>query len=96
MGRPRITEEQRAVAVALLANAQRQLEHRRARADAAARDGDLVRIAGASGQADAARQYARGMRDLLAVLFAGGGAGADALMREAEVAARGDAGDGAS
>jgi len=79
------------MAVALLANASRQVEYRLARAEAATKDDDLVRIAGAAGQADAARQYARGMRDILAVLFAGGGPGADALVREADAAARGNA-----
>ena len=76
MGRPRMTEEQRAVAVALLANAIRKDEHLRAQ-EADRAGADLVPVLAAGRRAEASRQYLNGMRDLLGVLFDGGRTVAD-------------------
>ncbi len=88
MGRPRMTREQRAMAVALLANAIRKDEQVRARGDRVG--GDLVLAAGARGRAGASRQYVQGMRDLLAVLFEGGRAVADECYEAARAQAAGE------
>lgn len=69
------------MAVALLANALRKegvLRGREERAGASP-----VLAAGAGRRAESARQYARGMRDLLAVLFADGGPVADECVEAA-------------
>ena len=86
MGRPRMTDEQRAVAVALLANAIRKEEHLRVRQRGRSGD-DLALAAGTRVRADASSQYLRGMRDLLAVLFAGGRAVADECFEAARAEA---------
>ena len=67
-GRPAMTEDQRMMAVTLLANAIRKEEHLSARS----------------------RRYVQGMRDLLAVLFAGGRAEADECYEAARAQARGE------
>ena len=90
MGHPTMTEDQRAVAVALLANAIRKDERLWTHGRDAAR-GDLVLAVGARGKADASRQYLPGMRDLLAVLFDGGAAVADACYGAARIEALGEA-----
>ena len=89
MGRPRMTEDQRAVAVALLANAIRKDERLAGHARDRAED-DLGLAVGAGARAEASRSYVRGMRDLLAVLFAGGRAAADECYEAARVQAAGD------
>jgi hypothetical protein len=88
-GRPPMTEEQRVMAVALLANAIRSEEHQRARARGRPL-GDVLPGFGTRGRADASRRYVQGMRDLLAVLFDGGRAVADDCYREARAQALGD------
>ena len=84
VGRPQITDQQRAVAVALLANAIRRDEHLRARAERLAPLGGPLAGTAGRGRRSPSHQYVRGMRDLLAVLFEGGRAVAD----ECEAAAR--------
>ena len=88
MGRPRMTDEQRAVAVALLANAIRKDERQQAIREQ--RRGDLTLTGGSRRRAEASAQYVRGMRDLLAVLFDGDRAVADACYAEARALARGE------
>jgi hypothetical protein len=83
-----MTEEQRAVAVALLANAIRKDERQQARR--VERGGDLALEGGARRRANATAQYLRGMGDLLAVLFDGGRAVADGCYAEARALARGE------
>jgi hypothetical protein len=85
--RPKITEGQRAVAVALLANAIRKDERQQDRREE--RSGDLALAGGARRRAEASAQYVRGMRDLLAVLFNGGRSVADACYEEAQSLAHG-------
>lgn len=89
MGRPRMTAEQRGMAVALLANAIRKEAHLRSRAEAAAEGGELAVVVGARGRREASSQYVRGMRDLLAVLFEGGRPAAEACYEEARRVALG-------
>lgn len=87
MARTEMTSEQRAMAVTLLANALRKDAHIRARSG----DGQQNGLAGVGGRgrSDASRQYIRGMRDLLAVLFRDGRAVADACYDDARVQAFG-------
>ncbi len=84
-----MTEEQRAVAVALLANAIRKEERLAGRARDRVED-DLGLAVGAGARAEASRSYVRGMRDLLAVLFAGGRAVADDCYEAARAQALGE------
>lgn len=92
MGRPAMTEDQRVMAVALLANAIRKDEQGRARRLARLSNAPLLPTAAGRHQRDAAGQYVRAMRDLLAVLFADGHAGADACYETARAQATGDDG----
>jgi hypothetical protein len=92
MARPAMTEDQRVVAVALLANAIRKERRLRARAEEARQGSALLAAFGTVGRSDGAAQYVRGMHDLLAVLFDGGRATADACYEEARVAAEGRSG----
>ncbi len=87
MARTEITSDQRAMAVALLANALRKDAHVRARTG----DGRPEGLSGVGGRArsEASQQYIRGMRDLLAVLFQNGRAVADACYDDARVQAFG-------
>ena len=89
MARTEMTSEQRAMAVALLANALRKDAHVRARTGDNRQNG-LSGVAG-RGRSEASWQYIRGMRDLLAVLFEEGRAAADACYDEARVQAFGPA-----
>jgi hypothetical protein len=81
MGQPTITEDQRELAVILLANALRKDAHLRTRAEA---------VAGSTRwRMEASRRYAQGMTDLLAVLFDGGRTVANECLAAAEVLAFG-------
>ena len=82
MSKPTITLDQRDLAVTLLANALRKDAHLwRPSSDSA----DRAIAAGATGwRIEAARRYAQGMTDLLAILFDGGRPLADACLKEAE------------
>lgn len=89
MSQPRMTNDQRVVVIALLANAIRKFE-RGTRSDAPGSvQADLARLAGSRGRASASRQYVRGMVDLLAVLFEGGRPYAEACYEEARLIAVG-------
>ena len=77
------------VAVALLANAIRKEQRLRARAEEARRQSAVLSTLGAVGRGEGSAQYVRGMRDLLAVLFDGGRAVADACYEAALVEAAG-------
>lgn len=89
MGRPAITEDQRELAVILLANALRRDAHLQRRS----LTGDREEAAGLGGatrwRAEASRRYAQGMTDLLAVLFENGRIVADECLKAAEVLAFG-------
>jgi hypothetical protein len=85
MGQPTITEDQRELAVILLANALRKDAHLKTRADA---------VAGATRwRIEASRRYARGMTDLLAVLFDDGRMVANECLAAAEILAFGRSDD---
>jgi hypothetical protein len=89
MGQPTITEDQRELAVILLANALRKDAHLRSRQGAAV-PGDAGVGSGATRwRMEASRRYAQGMTDLLAMLFDGGRTVADECLRTAEVMAFG-------
>ncbi len=84
-----MTDDQRVVAVALLANAIRKEE--RLAGHARARAGDDLGVAiGAGSRAEVSHSYVRGMRDLLAVLFAGGRTVADECYEAARAQALGE------
>ena len=89
MVQPLITLDQRDLAVALLANALRKDAHlwraQNQSTDEAERVGGTTRW-----RAEAARRYAQGMTDLLAVLFDGGRPLAEDCVTEAERLAFGD------
>jgi hypothetical protein len=89
MGRPAITEEQREVAVILLANALRKDAHLR-RTPVPGDRGEIAAVGGAARwRGEASRRYAQGMTDLLAVLFEDGRSVADECLRAAELLAYG-------
>jgi hypothetical protein len=84
-----MTEDQRAMATALLANAIRKEE--RLRALAADRVGERpLPVPASRGRADASGRYVQGMRDLIAVLFADGRTAADECYRAARALALGE------
>ncbi len=89
MTRPAMTEDQRVVAVAMLANAIRRERRRHARADDARQQSSVLSTFGALGRGDGPAEYVRGMRDLLAVLFDGGRQVADACYEAAAIEADG-------
>ena len=91
MGRPTMTDERRAVAVELLANAIRRDERLWSRERDEAR-ADLALALRARWRADASWAYLRGMRDLLAVLFASDKEVADACYGAARAQALGTEG----
>lgn len=93
MSQPRMTQDQRLMAVTLLANAIRKQE--RTRPPAGADGSDLTRLAGSRGRATATHQYVRGMVDLLAVLFEGGRPVAESCYDEALRVAAGTQAPGA-
>jgi hypothetical protein len=84
-----MSEEQRLMAVTLLANAIRKQERDRPAGPANPSESDLVRQAGSRNRATAAHQYVRGMVDLLAVLFEGGRPVAESCYAEARRLAAG-------
>jgi hypothetical protein len=89
MGQPTITDDQRELAVILLANALRKDAHLRTRPGVAGPEGTEAVSGAARWRIEASRRYARGMTDLLAVLFDGGRAVADECLAAAEVLAFG-------
>jgi hypothetical protein len=92
-----MSNDQRLMAVTLLANAIRKHEgSRREEPSPGPATPDLARLAGSRARDDATHQYVRGMVDLLAVLFEGGRPQAEACYQEALQMARGNQAPGAS
>ena len=89
MARPTMSEDQRVVAVALLANAIRKERGERVQADDARQTSAVRAMFPGLGRGEASTEYLRGMRDLLAVLFEGGRATADECYAAALAAADG-------
>jgi hypothetical protein len=89
MGRPKISEDQRVVAVGLLANAIRKEMRFKSQTESEFESQGMLAMLGSRGQREASRQYVRGMYDLLAVLFEGGRALADQCYLAAEADATG-------
>ncbi len=83
MARPEITDDQREIAIEMLANALRKDAHLRARADRMREHDNPVRYAMARRRAAPSVRYVEGMRDLLRVLFVDGHEAADACLEEA-------------
>jgi hypothetical protein len=89
MGLPVITDDQRELAVVLLANALRKDAHLRRR-PIDRTGGDAAGPPGATRwRIEASRRYGQGMTDLLALLFQDGRSVADECLRAAEILAFG-------
>lgn len=89
MGQPGITEDQRLMAVALLANAIRKDAHLRARATHVQEQGNPLTSIMADNRSKSSQRYIEGMRDILRVLFADGSVVAAACLEEAYAQALG-------
>ena len=89
MGQPRITRDQREMAVVLLANAMRKDAHLRARAHQLQEEGTPLHAGMVKRRAEPSRRYVEGMRDLLRVLFPNGHAVAEECLEEAHARAIG-------
>jgi len=85
---PEMTNDQRAMAVEMLANALRKDAHLRERAHRL-REGAPLPARATYGRAESSQRYVDGMRDLLRVLFADGHAATDACMEAAYALATG-------
>lgn len=83
MGRPPITDDQREVAITMLANAIRKDAHLRNRAQQAKETGNVLASATTGRRVEPSRRYVEGMRDMLRVLFAEGPNLVDELLEEA-------------
>jgi hypothetical protein len=89
MGLPTITDDQREIAVILLANALRRDAHLQRRPMTGAGAEPAGPGGAARWRAEASRRYAQGMTDLLAILFQDGRSVADECLRAAEILAFG-------
>jgi hypothetical protein len=83
MGRPEITDDQREIAIEMLANALRKDAHLRARASRLRQHEDAVRYTMARRRSEPSQRYVDGMRDLLKVLFVDGHVAAEEILEEA-------------
>ena len=89
MIRPGITEDQKEIAIELLANALRKDAHLRTGAGQTGQRGDILREGIARRRVETSRRYVEGMRDMLRVLFPNGYEIADVCMNEAYARAMG-------
>lgn len=89
MTRPGITDDQREIAIELLANALRKDAHLRSRAQHTGQRVDMVQAGMARRRAESSQRYVDGMRDMLRVLFPNGYAIADECLDEAYARAMG-------
>jgi hypothetical protein len=83
MGHPKITRDQREMAVVLLANALRKDAHLRARVHQFWEEVTPLHSGMMKRRAEPSQRYVEGMRDLLGVLFANGHAVAEECLEEA-------------
>lgn len=88
MKRPNMTDDQREIAIELMANALRKDAHLRARA-LGSDPSDAVRGGITRRRAEASQRYVDGMRDMLRVLFPNGHAIAEECMDAAYARAMG-------
>lgn len=93
MGRPEITDDQREIAIELLANAIRKDAHPRARVSQMREHEDPMRYAMAKRRSEPSQRYVEGMRDLLRALFANGHAAAEECLEAAYARAVGVSGN---
>ncbi|HWV36835.1 MAG TPA: hypothetical protein VNZ55_14460 [Thermomicrobiales bacterium] len=89
MGQPGITDEQRLMAVALLANAIRKDSHLRNRPPRSQEQAASLTSLMAGKRSESSQRYIDGMRDLLRVLFADGADLTDEILEEAYAQAMG-------
>lgn len=89
MSRPEITDDQREIAIELMANALRKDAHIRARAHRTRGHVDILRAGLVRNRAEPSQRYVEGMRDMLRVLFPHGHAIAEECMDAAFARAMG-------
>ncbi len=89
MEHPKITRDQREMAVVLLANAMRKDAHLRARGHQFREQGNPLHSGMMKRRSEPSKRYVEGMRDLLRVLFPNGHAVAEECLEEAYVRAIG-------
>jgi hypothetical protein len=89
MTRHGITDDQKEIAIELLANALRKDAHLRSRPPDQGQRVDMVQAGIARRRAESSQRYIDGMRDMLRVLFPNGAAIAEACMDEAYLRAMG-------
>lgn len=89
MSRPEMTDDQREIAIELLANALRKDAHLRNRAAPRTEGVDPLRLGAARRRAEPSQRYVEGMRDMIRVLFVDGHAAADDCLEAATVKALG-------
>lgn len=83
MGRPEISDDQREIAIEMLANAIRKDAHLRARLREMREHDDPVRYGMAKRRSEPSQRYVDGMRDILRTLFVDGQAAAEECLEEA-------------
>lgn len=89
MTRPQITDDQKEIAIELLANALRKDAHIRSRSHDASQRDDMIRAGLSRRRAESSQRYVEGMRDMLRVLFPNGYEIAEGCMNEAYARAMG-------
>jgi len=89
VSQPGITDEQRLMAVALLANAIRKDAHLRNRPPRSQEQAASLTSLMAGNRSESSQRYIDGMRDLLRVLFADGAVLTDEILEEAYAQAMG-------
>lgn len=89
MSRPEMTDDQREIAIELLANALRKDAHLRNRPAGAGEGRDVLRTGAVRRRAEPSQRYVEGMRDMIRVLFVDGHAAADACLEAASARALG-------
>ncbi len=89
MSHPEMTDDQREIAIELLANALRKDAHLRNRATGSDDTADPMRGGMARRRAEPSQRYVEGMRDMIRVLFVDGRAAADACLEAATARALG-------
>ena len=89
MTRPGITDDQKELAIELLANALRKDAHLRRRAHHSEQRDDMLRSGMTRRRAESSQRYIDGMRDMLRVLFPNGYTIAEECMDAASIRAMG-------
>lgn len=89
MSRPEMTDDQREIAIELMANALRKDAHVRNRAGGTGEGRDALWTSVARRRAEPSQRYVEGMRDMIRVLFVDGHAAAEECLEAASAKALG-------